>query len=337
MDSGRKKASGDKRVLIVEDDSDLRELLLFTLEDEGYTARGAGGAIAAIKLLESWPCHLVVSDVRLGGLDGLSCLKVMKERHPQLKTVVMTGYAGNDSPSRALDIAVDDYLYKPFDLETFQRVIHRVVFRAEERAFHAKMLSKILGGCHSIWNKLYQPWVQKRLAQVAQLRERCFGDFFVGVRSGGLSFNGALLAWDRMEELEDGLGLLDAGKIKSAQLEEGYRYVIQFIAGCLHSGQQCAVGRRRREAVGREDFKRFLLRLRRGTIAPEQLPVAMRLRRCGTALSGEERELFDSTWGAEVESLTPWALAQKNLESGAGVWGNLRAHFSPSGSRGVSC
>lgn len=326
--------NGEKpHVLILEDDDDLRELLLFTLEDQNYAVKGVPGAVAALNVLRHWPCQLVVSDVRLGGLDGLSCLKAIKERYPKIKRVVMTGYGGDDSPMRALKGEVDDYLYKPFDMETFQRVIARTVWSDRERAVYVELLQTVWTRCCVIWKQIYSPWRNRRLASVVEHREKCFRDFFLGVRSGGLSFGGALLTWDNLEGLEAALEQMASGKIEAHKLEDGYSYLSNFIASNVDKPRFYTAHKRPVNAVPRQLFTGFFQRLREGLVSLEQVLLAPQLRLHCTEMRGDERLLFDVIWGDKSEENTPWAKVRRSLEMGEGLSIGLGSQTFANGDR----
>ncbi len=310
-----------ERVLILEDDDDLRDLLIFTLEDEGYAVRGCRSAIVALRLLASWDCQLVVTDIRLGGLDGLSCLRLIKEKRPQMKSIVITGYADMDCPARALEVAVDDYLYKPFEVADFQSAIRRTLRGEEERAAYLRLFDKVAGGCRWCWELARRSIDDRRWRSLQGYRDKCFRDFFVGVRSGGLSLGGALLAWDELERIEAASETARESGIAVNKLADGYRCVSDFIHSNLNTPRIMIGISRDKGAISREAFLLLFQRLRSGELSLEQLRLAPELRRHGEALqSPQSRTLFERIWGRREERPTPWAQARISLEKGTGIW-----------------
>lgn len=106
-----------ERILIVEDDEFLRDTLQTELELAGYDVAVAADAVAAIERSRQEPFDLIVTDVRLPGMDGLQALTKMRELQPQVRSIVITGFADPQAPVTAIKLKVDDYLQKPFTAE----------------------------------------------------------------------------------------------------------------------------------------------------------------------------------------------------------------------------
>jgi two-component system response regulator FlrC len=102
-------------VLVVEDDSNLREAVCDTLELAGQAVVSAGGGEAALKLLDAQAVALVVSDVRMMPMDGIALLKEIRSRLPHLPVVLMTAYADVDRAVEAMRCGACDFLLKPFE------------------------------------------------------------------------------------------------------------------------------------------------------------------------------------------------------------------------------
>ncbi len=102
-------------VLVVEDDPNLREAVCDTLELAGQIVVSAPGGEAALKLLDEQPVALVVSDVRMMPMDGITLLKEIRSRFPHLPVVLMTAYADVDRAVEAMRSGACDFLLKPFE------------------------------------------------------------------------------------------------------------------------------------------------------------------------------------------------------------------------------
>lgn len=115
------------RILVLEDELELREALLLLLQDEGYQVETAAQAQEAFqKALELRP-EILVLDVRLPGPDGLEVLKQLKESNPDLLSLVVTGYASETDSIRAIRLGVGDYLKKPFAMAGFLAALEGLV------------------------------------------------------------------------------------------------------------------------------------------------------------------------------------------------------------------
>ncbi|PZU08547.1 sigma-54 dependent transcriptional regulator [Sphingomonas sp.] len=117
-------------ILVVDDEADIRELVAGVLEDEGYHARTAGNADAALAAIAERRPSLALLDVWLQGsrLDGLELLAEIKRRDPSLPVIVVSGHGTLDTAVAAVRQGAIDFIEKPFESE---RLLH-LVARATE-------------------------------------------------------------------------------------------------------------------------------------------------------------------------------------------------------------
>ena len=102
-------------ILVVEDDPNLREAVCDTLELAGQSVISAPGGEEALKLLDAQAVSLVVSDVRMMPIDGITLLKEIRSRFPHLPVVLMTAFADVDRAVEAMRCGACDFLLKPFE------------------------------------------------------------------------------------------------------------------------------------------------------------------------------------------------------------------------------
>ncbi|MDO2948737.1 sigma-54-dependent transcriptional regulator [Aeromonas simiae] len=124
------------RILVVEDDDGLREALLDTLLLGGYECREADSGERALVQLSRQPFDMVISDIQMGGMDGLTLLQTIRQQFPQTPVLLMTAYANIDGAVRAMREGAIDYLSKPFSPEVLLNQVSRYVpaQRVEKRA-----------------------------------------------------------------------------------------------------------------------------------------------------------------------------------------------------------
>jgi DNA-binding NtrC family response regulator len=122
---------GALRVLVVEDDPRLLDILTKHLDRIGYAVRGAGGAAAALQLLEAAPSDVVLSDVRMPGMDGRTLLAEVRARHPAAKVVLMTAFGSVDDAVEAMQAGAYSYVVKPFKVETVAAVLRNAAREIE--------------------------------------------------------------------------------------------------------------------------------------------------------------------------------------------------------------
>jgi DNA-binding NtrC family response regulator len=116
-----------ERILIVDDDSIIVESLVEFLQLEGYEADGVPGFTAAVAALERRPYHLVISDVNMPDADGFELLRVIRQRHPQVVLIMITGYGTIESAVEAIKLGAYDYLTKPIIDDEIRLVIERAL------------------------------------------------------------------------------------------------------------------------------------------------------------------------------------------------------------------
>jgi len=116
-----------KRVLVVDDELSVREILAEGLAAAGYETFTAGSASEAIALLERERVHLVLSDIEMPGATGLELLGQIKEQDSELDVVMVTGVVDATIAINAIRQGASDYVTKPFNLDEVQIVVERTL------------------------------------------------------------------------------------------------------------------------------------------------------------------------------------------------------------------
>jgi len=119
-----------ERVLIVDDEEQMRDLLAKILEKNGFQVSMAGDGNQALALLEKEPVDLVVTDVRMPGMDGMEALKAIKELSPEVVVIIMTAFGSIDQAVQAVKEGAYDYISKPFKIDEMLLTIKKAL---EER------------------------------------------------------------------------------------------------------------------------------------------------------------------------------------------------------------
>ncbi len=116
-----------ERILIVDDDAIIVDSLKEFLRLEGYEAEGAEDFDGALTALEKRPYQLVVSDVNMPDGDGFELLRVIKQRHPEIVVIIITGYGTIESAVEAIKLGAYDYLTKPIIDDEIRLVVKRAL------------------------------------------------------------------------------------------------------------------------------------------------------------------------------------------------------------------
>ncbi len=117
------------RLLVVEDEEDLRRGLEQALREEGYAVDGAGDGTDALYKAETWEYDAIVLDIMLPGLDGLEILRRVRKTKT-VPVLLLTARDGVGDRVRGLDLGADDYLVKPFDLGELLARIRALIRRS---------------------------------------------------------------------------------------------------------------------------------------------------------------------------------------------------------------
>jgi len=118
-----------KRVLVVEDDAAIIELLRFLLEQEGLEVEVAQDGLEALDKMEVWSPDLVLLDLRLPKLEGMDVLWEMRQ-NPKWSNIPVIIISVDSSPQTMLQgwrLGVDSYFIKPFDPDELIRVVRRII------------------------------------------------------------------------------------------------------------------------------------------------------------------------------------------------------------------
>lgn len=135
-------------VLVVDDDESVRVTTAAILEQEGYFVATAADGREALERVARDPYDLVLTDLRMEDMDGATLLQELQLRHPNIVTVVLTGYASIESAIDALRQGVYDYLVKPCAVDDLKRTIRRALQHHEQRARSTEWSSPVV----EIWD-----------------------------------------------------------------------------------------------------------------------------------------------------------------------------------------
>ncbi len=156
-------------ILVVEDEAKMARLLELSLQDEGLTTLIAGDAETGLRLLNREPIDLVLTDLKLPGMDGLEFLQAIKRANAEIPVVVMTAYGTVETAVEAMKAGASDYVLKPFSLDEMKLIIRKELdfrrLRQENRS-----LREALGRRYAFGNIVARsPKMQEVLATVERV------------------------------------------------------------------------------------------------------------------------------------------------------------------------
>lgn len=133
----------EAKILVVDDELSMREVLEITLRREGYDVTVADGGEAALQALDAAVFDLVLTDLRMRGVDGLAVLRAVKERAPGTAVLMLTAFASTDTAVEAMKLGAYDYVTKPFKLDelrlTIASALERKQLREENQALRRQL------------------------------------------------------------------------------------------------------------------------------------------------------------------------------------------------------
>ncbi len=121
------------RVMIIEDDEEMRSLLRDFFEEEGFETDSVDNGVDALEKLSGDHFDLVITDIRMPGLTGLDILPTIRKLSPEIPIIVMTAYGSDDVRHRSLERGATIYLEKPIHLSRLRTVIREMVSRKSLR------------------------------------------------------------------------------------------------------------------------------------------------------------------------------------------------------------
>ncbi|MEO8377875.1 MAG: sigma-54 dependent transcriptional regulator [Candidatus Sumerlaeota bacterium] len=115
------------RLLLVDDEPRMTQVLGILADRWGYEVRTASNGDEALKVMQDYPAELIVTDLKMPGLDGAGLLGAVKSRHPETAVIIMTAHATVKSAVDAMKAGAYDYIMKPFENEELRLTVERAL------------------------------------------------------------------------------------------------------------------------------------------------------------------------------------------------------------------
>ena len=118
------------KIFCVEDDANIRELVLYTLNATGFEAKGFESGTELFEMIKEELPDLVLLDIMLPGMDGMEILEILKKDYNDLPVIMVTAKSDQIDKIKGLDNGADDYITKPFDIMELVSRVKAVLRRA---------------------------------------------------------------------------------------------------------------------------------------------------------------------------------------------------------------
>ncbi len=132
-----------RSILVVDDDSAMREMMVSMLESAGIRARAAASAQAALEALRDSDFDVVLSDIRMPGQDGIGLLGEIRDLRPETPTILMTAFGSIDSAVAAMRAGAFDYIPKPFKRDEVLVVLERAFEHRELQSENRRLRAAV--------------------------------------------------------------------------------------------------------------------------------------------------------------------------------------------------
>jgi diguanylate cyclase (GGDEF)-like protein len=116
-----------EKILVVDDDEALCQTLAEMMDVLGHNSKTARDGSQALKILEEEPFNIVISDIKLPGIDGLSLIKKIKEKSPETDIISITGYGSKYSYTDVIKNGASDFITKPFVVDEMEAKLNRII------------------------------------------------------------------------------------------------------------------------------------------------------------------------------------------------------------------
>ncbi|MEL6298403.1 MAG: sigma-54 dependent transcriptional regulator [Pseudomonadota bacterium] len=227
-------------ILVVDDESDIRDLISGILEDEGHNCRLARDSDEALIAIENRKPQLVILDIWLNGsrLDGLEVLNIIRRVHPELPIIIISGHGTIETAVQAIKRGAYDYIPKPFTADRLLLVTMRAIEASQLRREVAQLKEKGFQSAEMIGNSTALNQLRTNIERVAATNSRILmrGASGTGkelaarvihaksLRADGpfVVLNAAALVADRVEEELFGVEDRTGGPRKVGALEEAH-------------------------------------------------------------------------------------------------------------------
>jgi DNA-binding NtrC family response regulator len=133
------------RILVIDDDENIRKILVAILTDEGYQVETAATARKAVERTKKEFYNVALIDIRLPDMEGIELLTRLKPTTPRMRKIIVTGYPTLQNAVKAVNEGADAYIMKPFDVEKVLETIREQLKKQEdEKRFSQERVAEFI-------------------------------------------------------------------------------------------------------------------------------------------------------------------------------------------------
>ena len=125
---------GPKRILVVDDEENARIGLSRLLAREGFIVDSVANGFEALNYLRQQDVNLIVTDINMPGMNGITFLKELNKSYPQSNVIMVTAYGGVESYIEAMNLGAFEYINKPIRIKELKQIVHKVLTEQKSRS-----------------------------------------------------------------------------------------------------------------------------------------------------------------------------------------------------------
>jgi DNA-binding NtrC family response regulator len=116
-----------EKVLVVDDEENARIALRAILQQEGYQVDSVANGYEALEFLRQHKVNVVISDLKMPEMNGLSFLRELNRRYPSTRVIMVTAYGGVESYLEAIQLGAFEYIHKPVKVDELKYIMHKML------------------------------------------------------------------------------------------------------------------------------------------------------------------------------------------------------------------
>src|ERR1039457_1896178 len=117
----------NQRVLVVDDETKMQRVLEIMLKRMGHAVVCTGNGLEALQSLQESPSDLIITDLRMPGMDGIELLRELRAQGNEVPVIIMTAYGTIDSAVEAMKLGASEYIVRPFEVGALELAINRIL------------------------------------------------------------------------------------------------------------------------------------------------------------------------------------------------------------------
>ncbi len=224
------------RILLVDDEKEFRESTARTLSRRGFNVDDVGGGGEALEYLKTTTPDLIILDLKMAEMDGITTLKHIRDLHGDLPVIILTGHGDFDSALSGIKLEIVDFLQKPVDIDYLAHNIHNLLNVKYAKPLNEKTVADLMVNVNS-YRKVY---IDQRLSDaLKELRDSINAPVFGKVTEIG---HRSILIADRGERIVGLLRMVDVLGMAAPEwmFDDSYRsfYTGMFLAQCKVIGER---------------------------------------------------------------------------------------------------